>query len=72
MTHKELLATIEALPKEIQFAIANSVLDRLASEGAPPISDELKAVFLRREEAFSANSDQGESWEQVREELFGQ
>ena len=72
MTHDELLATIESLPKEIQFAIANSVLDRLAAEGPPPISDELKAIFLRREADFFARSDQGESWEHVREELFGQ
>jgi putative addiction module component (TIGR02574 family) len=71
MTHKELLATIELLPKNVQFAIANSVLDRLANEGPLPISDELKAEFLRREEAFFANPDQGEPWERVRTELFG-
>ncbi len=71
MTHQELLATIESLPKDVQFAIANAVLDRLASEGPPPLSEELKAEFLRREEAFFANPDQGEPWEKVREELFG-
>ena len=72
MNHQNVLATIESLPKNIQFAIANSVLDRLASEGPPPVSDELKAEFLRREEAFFARPDQGEPWEQVREELFEQ
>ena len=69
MTHQELLATIQSLPKDVQFAIANAVLDRLASEGAPPISEELKVKFLQREEAFFANPGQGEPWETVREYL---
>ena len=72
MTHQELLATIQSLPKDVQFAIANAVLDRLASEGAPPVSEQLKAEFLRREETFFANPGKGEPWENVREELFGQ
>lgn len=71
MTHQELMATIESLPKDVQFALANSVLDRLTSEGPLPISDELKAEFLRREEAFFANPNRGEPWEQVQKELFG-
>lgn len=71
MTQKELLAAVEALPKELQFALANSVLDRLAVEGPPPVSEQLKAEFLRREEAFSSNPETGEPWESVREELFG-
>ena len=70
MTHQELLAAIESLPNELQFAIVNSVLDRLASEGPPPISEELKTEFLRREEAFFAKPNLGEPWEQVRAELF--
>ena len=72
MTHQELMAIIESLPKDVQFAIANSVLDRLACEGPLPVSDELKAEFLRREEAFFANPGQGEPWDKVQEELFGQ
>ena len=71
MTHQEILATIETLPKEVQFALVNTVLDRLAREGAPPVSEALKAEFLRREEALFANPDQGEPWEQVKVELFG-
>jgi len=71
MTHQEVLATIESLPKDVQFQIANSVLDRLSSEGELPISDELKTEFLRREQAFFASPNQGEPWDQVREELFG-
>ena len=71
MTHQEIMATIESLPKDVQFALVNSVLDRLTSEGPPPISDELKAEFLRREEAFFANPNQGEPWEDVQKELFG-
>ncbi len=61
---------IEALPKDVQFAIANSLLDRLASQGPPPVSEELKAEFLHREAAFFANPNSGEPWEKVREELF--
>ncbi|TWT74814.1 addiction module protein [Allorhodopirellula solitaria] len=71
MTNQELLATIESLPKDVQFALANSVLDRLASEGPPPISEELKAIFMQREEAFFAEPNRGESWDDVRAELFG-
>jgi putative addiction module component (TIGR02574 family) len=71
MTQKELLAAVEALPKELQFALASSVLDRLAAEGPPPVSEQLKAEFLRREEAFFSNPNTGEPWESVREELFG-
>lgn len=70
MTQKELLTAIEALPKDLQFAIANSVLDRLAVEGPPPISEQLKAEFVRREEAFFSGPQSGEVWESVREELF--
>ena len=72
MTQKELLTAIEALPKEIQFALANSVLERLAIDGPPPISEQLKAEFLRREEAFFSATHKGEPWESVREELFGE
>jgi hypothetical protein len=46
------LTAAEALPKELQFALANCVLDRLAAEGPPPVSEQHKAEFLRREEAF--------------------
>jgi len=70
MTQKELLTAIEALRKELQFVIANSVLDRLAVEGPPPISEQLKAEFVRREEAFFSDPQSGEVWESVREELF--
>ncbi len=52
MTQRELLTAIEALPKGIQFALANSVLDRLAVEGPPPIFEQLTAEFVQREEAF--------------------
>lgn len=72
MTHQQLLATIQSLPKDVQFAIANAVLDGLASDGAPPVSEQLKAKFLKREEAFFANPGKGEPWEEVSEELFGQ
>ncbi|MFN7845060.1 MAG: addiction module protein [Pirellula sp.] len=71
MTQKELLAAVEALPKELQFALASSVLDRLAAEGPPPVSEQLKAEFLRREEVFLSNPNTGEPWDSVREELFG-
>jgi hypothetical protein len=71
MTQKELLIAIEALPKELQFALASSVLDRLAVEGPPPISEQLKAEFARREEVFLSEPYKGEAWESVREELFG-
>lgn len=71
MTQKELLTAIEALPKELQFALASSVLDRLATEGPPPISEQLKSEFVKREEAFFSNPQMGEAWTSVREELFG-
>jgi putative addiction module component (TIGR02574 family) len=56
---------------ELQFALANSVLDRLAVEGPPPISEQIKAELVRREEAFFSDPHKGETWESVHEELFG-
>ena len=71
MTQNELLAAIEALPKKLQFALATTVLDRLAAEGPLPVSERLKTEFLLREQSFIADPSKGESWEVVREELFG-
>lgn len=71
MTQDDLLAAIEALPKELQFALATSVLDRLAAEGPLPVSEQLKAEFLQREQAFIADPSKGESWDVVSKELFG-
>lgn len=70
MTQNDLLAAIEASPKELQFALATSVLDRLATEGPLPVSEQLKMEFLRHEQAFFADPDKGEAWDAVREELF--
>ena len=72
MTQNDLLAAIEALPEELQFALATSVLDRLAAEGPLPVSEQLKREFLHREQAFFADPSKGESWEVVRKDLFGQ
>lgn len=72
MTHQEVLASIESLPKKVQLAIASTVLDRLSNDGPLEVSDELKAEFLKREEAFFADKTQGQPWEEVRKELFGQ
>ena len=72
MTQNELLAAIEALPEELQFALATSVLDRLAAEGPLPVSEQIKTEFLQREQAFFADPSKGESWEVVRKDLFGQ
>ena len=71
MTQNDLLAANEALPKELQFALAISVLDRLAAEGPLPVSEQLKTELLRREQAFFTDPDKGEAWDAVREELFG-
>jgi len=71
MTQKELLTAIEALPNEIQFALANSVLDRLALKGPIPVSEQLKVDFTWREATFCSNPLMGETCESVREELFG-
>lgn len=61
MTQNDLLAAIESLPKELQFALAISVLDRLAAEGPLPVSEQLKAEFNRREQAFFTDPDKGRS-----------
>ncbi|MFM8251821.1 MAG: addiction module protein [Planctomycetota bacterium] len=71
MTDNELLAAIAALPKDQQFALAYAVLDRLATEEPPPVSEQLEADFVRREKAFFSDRSLGESWDSVREELFG-
>ena len=71
MTLNDLLAAIESLPNELQFALANSVLERLAGEGPLPVSEQLKTEFLQREQAFFTESNKGEPWEAVHEKLFG-
>ena len=71
MTHQEILASIESLPKDEQIAVAKAIIDRLEKEGSLSISESLKAEFLRREVIFFANPNQGEPWEQVKTELFG-
>lgn len=70
MKQNDLLAAIEALPKEFQFNLAMSVLDRLAPDGPLPVSEQLKTEFLRREQSFFTDPDKGETWDAVREELF--
>ena len=72
MIQADILQSIQSLPKELQFALATSILDRLANEGALPVSDELRAEFQRREETFNADQSQGEPWDQVKSELFDQ
>ena len=72
MTQADILESIQSLPKEQQFALATSILDRLANEGVLPVSDDLKAEFQRREEIFKADQNQGEPWDQVKSELFDQ
>lgn len=72
MNHQEIISAIESLPRDSQIAIINTVLNRLTSDGPLPVSEELKAEFLRREQAFFANPKQGKPWEQVRAELFEQ
>jgi len=69
MTYQEILASIESLPKDEQLDLARTIIDRLVNEGSLPISESLKAEFLRREGNFFANPNQGESWEQVKAEL---
>ena len=49
------MSRLEALPKELQFALATSVLDRLAAEGPLPVSEQLKTEFSRREQVFLAD-----------------
>ncbi len=71
MTRAESMAAIAALPKELQFALASSVLDRLAADGPPPISEKLKEEFQRREEMFFSDPFKGESWESVSQDVFG-
>ena len=71
MTQNDLLAAIEALPKELQFALATSVLDLLAAAGPLLVSEQLKKEFLLLEKAFFADPSKGDSWDIVRDDLFG-
>ena len=70
MTQPNILESIRALPREEQFALATSILDHLASEGALPVSDDMKAEFQRRGELLKADPNQGEPWDQVKSALF--
>ncbi len=72
MTNQELLTSIKALPVDQQYALANSILEDLIQKGRLPISDATLAELDRRVAAFDADPNSGESWENVRQELFGQ
>ena len=71
MTNSELLTNIRLLPAEEQFQLANSILDELARAGQLPIPDPIREELARRLEEFKANPDQGQPWEEVRKEIFG-
>ena len=72
MSEVDILQSIKSLSKEQQFALATAILDRLANEGALPVSEDVKAEFQRREAAFFADPNQGEPWDKVKSELFDQ
>jgi len=71
MTQNDLLTAIEALPKELRFAMAISVLDHLAAECPLPVSEQFKTEFNRREQAFFTDPDEGEALDAVRVAFFG-
>jgi putative addiction module component (TIGR02574 family) len=70
MNQSELLEEIESLPVDEQFVIAKKVIDRLANDGAITVSEKLKSEFLRREEEFYRNPNSGQSWSEVRQDIF--
>ncbi len=71
-TNQELLTSIKALPVDQQYALANSILEDLIQKGRLPISDAIFVEIDRRVAAFDADPNAGESWENVRQELFGE
>jgi hypothetical protein len=44
----------------------------MVAKGPPPVSERLKAEFLRREQTFFSDPHKAQKWEAVREEFFGE
>ena len=71
MSREEILSSIEALSPDEQYSLACSILDNLAISGKMILSDAMRAEIRRRDFEFEANPHQGESWESVKNEVFG-
>jgi hypothetical protein len=72
MTNQELLSTIQALPAEQQFELANSILDNLFQSGNQTLSNSDREVLDCRLFNFLANTAASEPWEKVEREIFGE
>jgi putative addiction module component (TIGR02574 family) len=71
MTNQEMLSQIRSLPADEQFQLATTILDDLAVGGQLPVLDAVAAELKRRLKDHRANPESGQSWEEVRSELFG-
>ncbi len=60
----------QVAPVDQQYALANSILESLIQKGRLPMSDTTLAELDLRVAAFDTDPNSGESWENVRQELF--
>lgn len=71
MNSQEMLSQIRSLPASEQYELATTILDELAIEGQLPLSDAMTFELKRRLEHHRTNPASGQTWEEVRSELFG-
>lgn len=71
MSRDEILSSIQSLPANEQYAIASTVLDRLALSGLFTLSDAMREEVRRRDVEFEQNPRNEEPWANVKKEIFG-
>ncbi len=62
----------QVAPVDQQYALANSNLEDLIQKGRLPLSDATLTERDRRVATFDTDPNSGVSWENVRQELFGE
>jgi putative addiction module component (TIGR02574 family) len=67
----ELPSEILNLPVVDRLQLIGRIWDSINDDGPPPMSERHKEIIDERLAALDANPNEGESWDQVRAEVFG-
>ncbi|TWU38654.1 putative addiction module component [Novipirellula aureliae] len=71
MSQMELPSEILNMSAVDRLQLIGRIWDSINDDGPPPISDSQREILDKRLAAFEADPNKGESWDQVRSELFG-
>lgn len=71
MTYNEILSSIKLLPAEKQYALVTTILEGLNESGELPLSEAMRAEIRRRDIEFERSPNEGQPWDEVRKEVFG-